>query len=95
MTDIWDAEEPGMVDRGDPICPVLWKSRDQTDLRVISKNGGDFEKSVAIVLSDKIPHIVGFVNCFLLAPEVYLPCSLLPCFQGMVGNSKKKVHNPM
>ena len=32
MTDIWDAEEPGMVDRGDPICPVLWKSRDQSSV---------------------------------------------------------------
>ena len=33
MTDIWDAEEPGMVDRGDPICPVLWNSREaQCDL---------------------------------------------------------------
>ena len=29
MTDIWDAEEPDLVDRGDPICPILWESRDQ------------------------------------------------------------------
>ena len=28
MTDIWDAEEPELVDGGaDPVCPVLWKSR--------------------------------------------------------------------
>ena len=28
MTDIWDAEEPELVS-GEPICPILWESRDQ------------------------------------------------------------------
>ena len=47
----------------------------------------DAEKDCVIVrqvtiLSDKICHTVGFVNCFLRVPAVYLPCCLLPSCQG-------------
>ena len=46
------------------------------------------------ILSDKISYTVGFVNCFLRVPAVYLPCCPLPCSQGMLAElSEKSVHN--
>ena len=58
MTDIWDAEEPEMVDRGDPICPILWESRDQaSEFYVIFGSGGQFSKLTTVVCgySDTFP----------------------------------------
>ena len=41
------------------------------------------------ILSDKISYTVGFVNCFLRVPAVYLPCC--PAAKAGWGISQKKV----
>ncbi len=38
MTDIWDAEEPEMIDRREPLCPVLFHSRDPKPFKRIWAN---------------------------------------------------------
>ena len=51
-----------------------------------------FKKCVkSILLIDNVPCTVGFVNCFLKVPKVYLPCCLQPCCQGRLGELLEKM----
>ena len=61
---------------------------DPKSLGALSGQGTEFEHES--LLSDKMPRTVGFVYCFLRVPVVYLPCCLLPCCQGKLGELSEK-----
>ena len=81
--------EDGLEHLGDHVQLAVGVRDLQQKKYIIQSEGASGTKMwlKGAILSDKIPRAVGLINCFLIVPEVYLPCSLLPCFQGMLGES--------